>query len=185
VPQLYSLLEDAGLQLARFMDPLTYEPITYMHDAALKSRFDALEPRVRAEVAELLCGSMRKHSVYATHKPYVPFHPPPTGELLLALRPRLSPFFTWDSLEVPDPSGPNKVRVNERGLSDHYTRHFDFERWNLAILQECTGQRTALEIFKLMAVQAAIPGTNIEAKLNLFGSMLQQLAAQELVFCEL
>src|SRR6266542_3084799 len=96
VPQIFELLDGAGLQLARFMDPLSYEPATYVGQAG---EFDALDPRRRAELAELLCGSMRKHSFYATRSTYTPFHPLPAGELLLGLRPRLSPLFAWDSLE--------------------------------------------------------------------------------------
>ncbi|HEY3057632.1 MAG TPA: class I SAM-dependent methyltransferase [Chloroflexota bacterium] len=182
VPQLFELLDGAGLQLARFMDPLTYEPSTHV---GAVSGYEGLPFRKRAELAELLCGSMRKHSVYATRQAYTPFHPSPTGELLLALRPRLSPLFAWDSLETPDARNVNIVRVNERPLSDHYERHFDLQRWSLPILSECNGQRTALALFMAPEIQNAIPGRTVDDKLNLFGGMLQELAAQELVFCEL
>jgi len=182
VPQIFELLDGAGLQLARFMDPLSYEPATHVGQAG---EFDALDPRRRAELAELLCGSMRKHSFYATRSTYTPFHPLPAGELLLGLRPRLSPLFAWDSLETPDPRNQNRVRVNERILSDHYTRNFDLERWNLAVLSECNGRRSALELFMLGSIQQAIPGRTVDDKLNVFSSLLQELAAQELIFCEL
>jgi SAM-dependent methyltransferase len=185
VPQIFELLDDTGLQLTRFMDPLAYEPSTYQSDPSLAARFDALDPRERATLAELLCGTMRKHSLYATRKAYTPFQPSPTGELLLALRPRLSPLFAWDSLETPDARNKNLVRVNERPLSDHYSRHFDLPRWSLPILQLCDGARTALDLFGLPAVQSTLPGASIDDKLDAFGGLLQECAAQEMIFCEL
>jgi hypothetical protein len=184
VPQIYDLLDEAGLRLARFMDPLTYEPATHMGNAGLDDQFEALDPRSRAELAELLCGRICKHEFYATRETYVPFHPAATGEVLLALRPRLSPMFAWNELEEVESEGQRLARVRERGLSEHYARHFDIQPWNITILQKCDGTRTTLELFLLDEVQAAIPVDDIDAKLDLFGAALQGLAAHEAIFCE-
>src|SRR4029078_7166332 len=119
---------------------------------------------------------MRKHSLYATRETYTPITPAPVGDVLLALRPRLSPLFAWDSLETPDPSNPNVFRVHERPLSDHYRRHFDLERWTIPLLTECPGQRTAQEVFLLPQVLNSIPAEGVDAKLDTFGGLLQELA---------
>ena len=127
---------------------------------------------------------MRKHQLYATRKQYQPFHPTPAGEVLLALRPRLSPFFSWDHLETVDVDGQRIVSVNERQVSEHYVRHYDVQPWHTTILQKCDGTRTTLEIFLLQDVQAAIPAEDIDAKLDVFGSLMEMFAAQELILCE-
>jgi len=184
VPQIYELLDAAGLQLIRFADPLIYEPATYMSDAYLGEQFAALAPRARAELAELLCGRMCKHDFFATRKTYVPLHPVATGEVLLALRPRLSPLFAWNELQEVESEGQRLVRVRERALSERYGREFDLQPWHLAVLQQCDTERTTLELFLLNDVQAAIPADDIDAKLDLFGAALQELAGHEVIFCE-
>jgi hypothetical protein len=44
--------------------------------------------------------------------------------------------------------------------------------------------RTAQEVFLLPPVLNAIPGAGVDAKLDTFGGLLQELAASEVVFCE-
>jgi 2-polyprenyl-3-methyl-5-hydroxy-6-metoxy-1,4-benzoquinol methylase len=184
VPQVYELLDNSGLQLVRFMDPLTYEPATYLKNAGMQDRLATFEPRVRAELAELLCGRMRKHHVFATRKDYAPFNPVPTGEVLLALRPRLSVFFRWDRVETLEVDGQRVVRLHELRVSEHYARQFDLQPWHTTILRKCDGTRTTLAIFLLDEVQAAIPVDDIDGKLDLFGSLMEMFAAQEVILCE-
>jgi SAM-dependent methyltransferase len=181
VPQIYDLLDGAGLQLARFVGPLAYEPTTYVRDPELAQRFQELDYPARAAVAELLNGRIRRHQVFATRTSYEPFHPVVAGQVALAMRPLRSPLFAWNEMEE---MGAN-TRLKERNVSDSYSRTFDLAPWNIAVLGECTGTRTAFDIFRLPKIQRVIPGATADDKLAMFGDLLQLLAAQEVILCEI
>ena len=183
VPQIFDLLDDAGLQLTRFLDRVAYDPSIYIPDPALKVHFDALDSRARAAVAELLNGKMRKHSLFATHVGYEPFHPRPAGLVLLALHPRRSPMYGWEKIEVVGKKGRKQLRLKEEHVSDEYSREMDFAYWQMSVVGECDGIRTAREVFDLAHVQTRIPGADADAKLHRFGELLELLADQEVILC--
>ncbi len=180
VPQLYELLEESGLSLTRFMDPLMYEPSTHVADPELADHFSSLDARTRATVAELLSGSIRKHELYATRSSYVPMRPRPSGAVLLALRPIRSPLFAWGQLESLE---DGRLRLKQQALSGMYTRSFDLDRWMVTLLEACDGKRSVLEIFLLPEVQTAVPGENTDDKLDNFGGLMQAYAEQEVLLC--
>ena len=68
VPELFALLDGAGLAVTRFLEPLRYEPGTYLKDPKLTKRFEALSWRERAAMAEVVAGNMKTHVVYVAHK---------------------------------------------------------------------------------------------------------------------
>ena len=185
VPQLYDLLDGAGLRLDRFTDSVAYDPTTYVRDPELARRFEELDSPARAQVAELLNGRMRKHHLFATRASYVPFHPTVAGHVALTLRPSRSPMFAWDELEEIGEVGHEEVRLKERPLSESYARSFDLAPWNVAMLAACDGTRTAMDIFGLPEFHPLIPGDTTEDKLATFGELLQLLAAHEVILCEI
>ncbi len=185
VPQVYELLDGAGLRLARFTDPVAYDPTTYVRDPELVRRFEELDTPARAQVAELLNGRMKKHHLFATRADYAPLHPTVAGHVALAMRPSRSPMFAWDELEEIGEAGHEEIRVKERSFSENYTRSFDLAPWNVAILAACDGTRTALDIFCLPEISALIPGETVEDKLATFGALIQVFAAHEVILCEI
>ncbi|HLZ30210.1 MAG TPA: methyltransferase [Chloroflexota bacterium] len=184
VPQLFALLDGAGLRLTRFADQVAYDPAMYVQQPELMERVAGLDARARAEVAELLGGRMRKHAAYVTRATYTPFQPTPTGLVLLALHPRRSPLFRWDELRVVGKKQRKQFRLTEGAGSEAHTREFDFAAWQLAVVSECDGIRTAMDVFNLPQVQRQIPGDNPDAKLQRFGELLEILAAGEVIWCE-
>jgi len=64
VPEVYALLADAGLRATAFIEPVRYDPLTYLRDPELRARL-APPPPERAALAEQLAGNLRKHIVYA------------------------------------------------------------------------------------------------------------------------
>ena len=69
VPELYRLVEGAGLSVVNFTNfghtvRLEYEPDLYLTDAALKARLSARPERERQAIAELLHGHMFVHTLY-------------------------------------------------------------------------------------------------------------------------
>ncbi len=73
VPQLHALLEDAGLRVTCWLEPMRYDPLTWLPDPKLRARMELLDPVARATLAEALCGNMSTHVVYCvrkeTHRP--------------------------------------------------------------------------------------------------------------------
>src|SRR5580698_6611809 len=64
VPQLVALLAEAGLRVACWVEPLRYDPTTWLPDPKLRARAAALDPTARAALGEALTGNIRAHIVY-------------------------------------------------------------------------------------------------------------------------
>ncbi len=65
VNEVIGLLATAGLAPAAFVEPLRYDPATYLRDPGLLKRLDGLSGHERAALAEILAGNMKTHVVYA------------------------------------------------------------------------------------------------------------------------
>ena len=88
VPELLALLGGAGLEVVRFLEPLRYEPLSYVKDPKLADWLAPLTSQERAAVAEVLAGNMKTHVVYVARdtgnrlarfdgphtRPILPFH---------------------------------------------------------------------------------------------------------------
>jgi SAM-dependent methyltransferase len=64
VPQLDALVAGAGLRIACLVEPLRYDPDTWLADPKLRARTAALSPMARAALAEAICGNMGIHIAY-------------------------------------------------------------------------------------------------------------------------
>ncbi len=64
VPQLAELARSADLDIVAFIEPVRYEPATYLGDPDLLARLDGLGRLQRAGFAEALAGNMKKHVFY-------------------------------------------------------------------------------------------------------------------------
>jgi SAM-dependent methyltransferase len=64
VPRLAELVAGAGLRIACLVEPLRYDPDTWLPDPKLRARTAALDPVGRAALAEALCGNMGIHIAY-------------------------------------------------------------------------------------------------------------------------
>ena len=89
VPELYQLIEGAGLSVVNFtnfirLSRIEYEPDVYLADPRLKARLAARPVREREAIAELLHGHMYAHAVYAAR---------PGRQAASFLDPEMVPFF--------------------------------------------------------------------------------------------
>lgn len=66
VPQISTLAADAGLRVVAFLEPVRYEPATYMSDPVIARQASSLPLLERAAFAERLSGNLRTHVFYAT-----------------------------------------------------------------------------------------------------------------------
>lgn len=66
VPQLAELVAGAGLRIEALVEPLRYDPDSYLADPKLRARTAGMDPIARAALAEALCGNMGIHIAYLT-----------------------------------------------------------------------------------------------------------------------
>ena len=69
VEQIAALVQGCGLHLISFIEPLRYEPATYVKDPVLLRQVGSLTPDGRAAVAEKLAGNLKTHVFYVSKRP--------------------------------------------------------------------------------------------------------------------
>ena len=150
VPALHSLLADAGLEIACWMEPMRYDPLPLLPDPRLRARAEALGAVDRAALAEALAGNMSVHIVYCVR----------AGEAPACADP-------FDAGAVPIaremPAEEMAKRIQPDGaitmVFDHLRAPVSLPPLAGAILQRVDGRRTVGEI----AASLAQHGTGAEA----------------------
>ncbi len=66
VPDIGTMAASAGLRVVAFLEPVRYEPATYMSDPVIARQMSSLPLLERAAFAERLAGNLRTHVFYAT-----------------------------------------------------------------------------------------------------------------------
>ena len=66
VPDIGVMAQQSGLRLVAFLEPVRYEPATYMSDPIIARQASSLPLVERAAFAERLAGNLRTHVFYAT-----------------------------------------------------------------------------------------------------------------------
>jgi SAM-dependent methyltransferase len=116
VPGLAALIAGAGLRIVTLVEPLRYDPDTWLADPKLRARTAALDPVARAALAEAICGNMGIHIAYCVRAEDPPVTPPWEDDtavpvlreldgpaLARALRPDGVLPITWDGLRATIP----------------------------------------------------------------------------------
>ena len=80
VAALHALLAGAGLRVTCWLEPMRYDPATWLPNPKLRARAAALDPVSRAALAEALTGNMSTHALYCVRadeafEPIDPTHP--------------------------------------------------------------------------------------------------------------
>jgi len=114
VLQLDRMLNQAGMRVSCWVEPIRYDPIVMLPDAKLRARLDAMSPTERAAVAEALAGNMAVHIVYCVRAtdpaggkdPFADDAVPvcremPGDEMMRGIRPDGTLPVTFDGLRVP------------------------------------------------------------------------------------
>src|SRR5215471_9038690 len=66
VPEIGAMAHQSGLRVVAFLEPVRYEPATYMSDPIIARQASSLPLVERAAFAERLAGNLRTHVFYAT-----------------------------------------------------------------------------------------------------------------------
>ena len=114
IPALHALLHGAGLAVTALMEPMRYDPATYLPDPKLRARAATLDPVARAALAEALTANMSTHVAYCVRaaERAAPADPMdddavpvarelPAEEVARAIRPDGTLSFLFDGLAVP------------------------------------------------------------------------------------
>ncbi len=164
VPALHGLLDAAGLKVTCWVEPMRYDPVTWLPDPKLRARAEALDPVQRAALAEALCGNMSTHVVYCVRReevaeaadPMAPDAVPvareiPGDELAKQIRPDGTLPFLFDGLRAPVPLPPLAK----------------------AILPLVNGQRTVGEIQAALAARGADASSFARAWRGTFSALVR------------
>jgi len=123
VTSFAALLGQVGLAVTCWMEPIRYDPQTYLPDPRLRTLAAGLDPIARAALAEALCGNIPMHVVYCTREADVAFRADPMADtavpvmrelpgqtLASAIRPDLVVPLVFDGLQLPLPL-PRQARA--------------------------------------------------------------------------
>jgi len=69
VEEVAALVRGAGLNLISFVEPLRYEPSTYVKDPVLLRQIGKFSLKGRAAIAEKLAGNLKTHVCYVSRRP--------------------------------------------------------------------------------------------------------------------
>ena len=122
--ELADLARDAGLEIAGFIEPWRYDPASYLTDAGLLHRLNALDAVARAGFAEQLAGNLKRHIVYLVRRgrakasvarpddrAMVPVLRAGSAELVGAMRGRSTLKVAIDGLELRFPIPPHAAEI--------------------------------------------------------------------------
>ena len=80
VPQLTRLLDQAGLRVTCWVEPIRYDPTPMLPDPKLRARVETMDSTARAALAEALAGNMAVHILYCVRADDPPRHPDPSAD---------------------------------------------------------------------------------------------------------
>jgi SAM-dependent methyltransferase len=80
VSELSALVEDAGLRVTCWVEPIRYDPVPMLPDPKLRARVEAMHPTERAALAEALAGNMAVHIIYCVRATDAVRQPDPCAE---------------------------------------------------------------------------------------------------------
>ncbi|MDA8049987.1 MAG: methyltransferase [Rhodospirillales bacterium] len=116
VPEFAAMLDRAGLRITALIEPMRYDPATWLPDPRLRALAEALDGVAKATFAEALTGNMGTHIAYAVRKEHPvtlpdPMDPAaipvmremPGAELAKHIRPDGTISFLFDGLRAVVP----------------------------------------------------------------------------------
>lgn len=150
VPELQTLLTDAGLRPTCWVEPLRYDPTPLLPDPRLRERAAALNPTARAALAESLAGNMAVHIVYCVRADSPDNRADPFAADAVPVLREMTGAVIANSIR---PDGTMTVGLDGLQIS------VALPRLAAAILRHVDGRRTVAEI----ATALAASGTSSEA----------------------
>jgi SAM-dependent methyltransferase len=147
VPKIGALASGAGLRVVAFLEPVRYEPATYMSDPVIARQTSSLPLLERAAFAECLAGNLRTHVFYATRAGFDTVARPEDTQAIPVLREMDAQKFAAGL----QPGAPLIANL------DGFPWRAQLPALAPRIVSQIDGRRSVAEIYTSLGAQGALP----------------------------
>ena len=147
VPEIGTLAGDAGLRVVAFLEPVRYEPATYMSDPVIARQASSLPLMERAAFAERLSGNLRTHVFYATRAGFDTVARPEDTQAIPVLR-------EMDAQKLADGLQPGAPLLANL---DGYPWRAQLPALAPRIIRQIDGRRSVAEIYTSLGAHGGLP----------------------------
>ncbi|HZQ01562.1 MAG TPA: methyltransferase [Reyranella sp.] len=147
VPEIGKLAAAADLRVVAFLEPVRYEPATYMSDPVIARQASSLPLLERAAFAERLAGNLRTHVFYATRAGYDTVARPEDTQAIPVLR-------EMDAQKLAAGLQPGAPLIANL---DGFPWRAQLPPLAARIVAQIDGRRSVAEIYTSMSTQGALP----------------------------
>ncbi|MBM3646623.1 MAG: class I SAM-dependent methyltransferase [Alphaproteobacteria bacterium] len=147
VPQIGAMAAAAGLRVVAFLEPVRYEPATYMSDPIIARQMSSLPLLERAAFAERLAGNLRTHIFYATRAGFDTVARPEDTSAIPVLR-EMDPQKLAAGLQPGTPLIANL---------DGFPWRAQLPALAARIVSQIDGRKTVAEIYTALGAQGGLP----------------------------
>ena len=147
VPQISTMAAASGLRVVAFLEPVRYEPATYMSDPVIARQTSSLPLVERAAFAERLAGNLRTHVFYATRAGFDTVARPEDTSAIPVLR-EMDPQKLAAGLQPGTPLIANL---------DGFPWRAQLPPLAARIASQIDGRRTVAEIYTSLGAQGSLP----------------------------
>ena len=138
---------EAGLRVVAFLEPVRYEPATYMSDPVIARMTSSLPLLERAAFAERLAGNLRTHVFYATRAGFDTVARPEDTQAIPVLR-------DMDAQKLAAGLQPGSPLVANL---DGFPWRAQLPALAPRIISQIDGRRSVAEIYTSLSTQGALP----------------------------
>ncbi|HJQ55818.1 MAG TPA: class I SAM-dependent methyltransferase [Vineibacter sp.] len=147
VPQIADLTRRAGLRVVSFIEPMRYEPSTYLSDPQIGHDLAALPFIERAAFAERLASNLRVHVFYATKAGVDTVARPEDTSAIPVLR-------EMDAAKLADGLKPGTPLIANL---DGFPWRAQLPPLASAIVAQIDGRKSIADIYTAMAIKGGLP----------------------------
>ncbi len=147
VSEIGTLASEAGLRVVAFLEPMRYEPATYMSDPVIARQTSSLPLIERAAFAECLAGNLRTHIFYATRAGFDTVARPEDTQAIPVLR-------EMDAQKLASGLQPGTPLVANL---DGFPWRAHLPPLSARIIGQIDGRRSVAEIYTSLGVQGSLP----------------------------
>jgi SAM-dependent methyltransferase len=147
VPDIGTMAADSGLRVVAFLEPVRYEPATYMSDPIIARQASSLPLLERAAFAERLAGNLRTHIFYATRAGFDTVARPEDTSAIPVLR-------EMDAQKLAAGLQPGSPLVANL---DGFPWRAQLPALAPRIIAQIDGRKTVAEIYTSLGAQGGLP----------------------------
>ncbi|HYR64676.1 MAG TPA: methyltransferase [Reyranella sp.] len=147
VPEIGAMAAACGLRVVAFLEPVRYEPATYMSDPVIARQTSSLPLLERAAFAECLAGNLRSHVFYATRAGFDTVARPEDTSAIPVLR-------EMDAQKLASGLQPGTPLVANL---DGFPWRAQLPGLAPRIIAQIDGRKTVAEIYTSLGAQGGLP----------------------------